>query len=258
VANVSSNLMLHCGGKLVSLDELRAFKAPPHEGWWCPVAHGNVRDRVVETLHAAGYQIRKEQLAVAREGKRFFGVLDLTTPIAEGEVALAVGIRNSVDKSFPLGFCAGSRVFCCDNLSFHSELLVRRKHTTNGERRFNLAIAEAVSGLGSFREEEARRVRVLQETEIPEVLAESLILRAYERGVIGAHQLPQVIKEWREPSFEDFLPRTAWSLFNAVTTVLRPRAAKQPQAFVAQTMQLHHLLEFQRGDTDAPHSAQAT
>jgi hypothetical protein len=113
VANVSSNLMLHCGGKLVTLDELRAFKAPPPEGRWCPVAHGNVRDRVVETLRAAGYQIRKEQLAVAREGKRFFGVLDLTTPIAEGEVTLAVGIRNSVDKSFPLGFCAGSRVFIC-------------------------------------------------------------------------------------------------------------------------------------------------
>jgi hypothetical protein len=115
-----------------------------------------------------------------------------------------------------------------------------------------------VSGLGSFREEEARRVRILQATEIPEVLAESLILRAYERGVVGAHQLPLVIKEWREPSFDEFRSRTAWSLFNAVTTVLRPRAEKQPQAFVAQTMQLHHLLELKGGESDAPHIAQAT
>jgi hypothetical protein len=29
-------------------------------------------------------------------------------------VSLAVGIRNSWDQSFPLGFCAGARVFVCD------------------------------------------------------------------------------------------------------------------------------------------------
>jgi hypothetical protein len=109
----SSNLMLHCGGKLVTPEELQQFKAPPPEGRWHPVSHGQVRDRVRETLAAAGYQVQKEQLALARDGKRFFGVLDLTTPVADGKVTLAVGIRNSVDKSFPLGFCAGSRVFCC-------------------------------------------------------------------------------------------------------------------------------------------------
>ncbi len=256
----SSNLMLHCGGKLVTLEELQQFRAPPPEGRWYPVPHAQVRDRVWDTLEAAGYQVKKEQLAVAREGKRFFGVLDLTTPVAGGQVALAVGVRNSVDKSFPLGFCAGSRVFICDNLSFHSELLIRRKHTLNGERRFNLAIGEAVSQLTSFRDEEERRVNLLQQTELPDVLAESLILRAWERGVIGAHQLPHALKEWRNPSFEDFRPRTAWSLFNAVTTVLRQdeRHVKQPQAFVAQTMQLHHLLEFKRGETDAPQIQMAT
>jgi hypothetical protein len=64
-----------------------------------------------------------------------------------------VGVRNSVDKSFPLGFCAGARVFICDNLAFRSELLVKRPHTINGERRFNQAIAEAVSQLSSLRGE---------------------------------------------------------------------------------------------------------
>jgi hypothetical protein len=179
--------------------------------------------------------------------------------VSAGEVTLAVGVRNSVDKSFPLGFCAGSRVFICDNLAFRSELLIRRKHTVNGERRFNQAIAQAVSSLSSFREEEARRVELLRQTEIPDVLAESLLLRAYERGIIGAHQLPHVLREWRQPSFEAFRPRTAWSLFNAVTTVLgqQQRHVKQPQAFVGQTMQLHHLLDFKRGETDVPQTQTA-
>src|SRR5262249_61733750 len=93
----------------------------------------------------------------------------------------------------------GSRVFCCDNLAFRAELLIRRKHTKYGEQRFNQAIAEAVSGLSSFRDEEARRIEVLRQTELPEVLAESLLLRAYERGLIGADQLPLVLSECRPP-----------------------------------------------------------
>ncbi len=78
---------------------------------------------------------------------------------------------------------AGSRAFCCDNLAFRADLLIRRKHTRYGEQRFNQAIAEAVSGLSSFRDEEARRVEVLRQTELPEILAESLLLRACERVV---------------------------------------------------------------------------
>lgn len=257
---VSSNLMLHAGGRLVELDELEQFRAPPPEGRWFPVPHIQVRNRVVETLEAAGYQVQKEELAVAKDGDRFFGVLDLATPISGGEVALAVGVRNSVDKTFPLGFCAGSRVFICDNLAFHSELLIRRKHTLHGERRFNEAIAEAVSGLASFRDEEAHRIEILQQTELPDVVAESLLLRAYERGVIGTHQLPMVLREWRQPRFEAFKARTAWSLFNAVTTVLgeQQRHIRQPQAFVAQTMQLHHLLESTQDHSDAPQIRMAT
>jgi hypothetical protein len=32
------------------------------------------------------------------------GVLARATPVSGGDVTLAVGVRNSMDKSFPLGF----------------------------------------------------------------------------------------------------------------------------------------------------------
>jgi hypothetical protein len=109
-----------------------------------------------------------------------------------------------VDKSFPLGFCAGSRVFNCDNLCFRSELLVRKKHTRHGEQRFTQAIAEAVAELASFKEEETRRVTLLRLTDVSDERAESVILRAWERGIIDARHLPEVLKEWRKPSYVDF------------------------------------------------------
>lgn len=244
---VTSNLCLHKGARLVEAEELRACRAPPPEGRWFPVPHGRVLDTVTTTLQDAGYQIRGQKLALSPDNARFFGTLDLATPVATG-VSLAVGVRNSVDKSFPLGFCAGNRVFICDNLAFRAELLVRRKHTRFGERNFGNAIANAVTSLQQFKEMEEQRIRQLMHTELRPEVADSLILRAYEKGILPMHQLPHVLKEWREPSFEEFRPRTAWSLLNAFTAALRERAQRQPAQFAVQTMRLNALLEYKPGD----------
>jgi hypothetical protein len=237
----SSNLCLHAGGNLVTLDELRAYKAPPPEGRWHPIAHATVLATVKDTLGEAGYEVKSEKLALAHEGRRFFGTLDLATSVASG-VALAVGIRNSTDKTFPLGFCAGNRVFVCDNLAFRSELLVRRKHTLNGARNFSAAIAQAVMSLGNFKEMERTRIQAMMAHELRPEQADSLILRSYEKGIISSPVLPRIIKEWRDPSYVAFAPRTVWSLFNAFTTVLADRALKQPSQFAVQTMRLNALL----------------
>lgn len=239
---VSSDLVLHTGGKLVTLHQLKEYPAPPPEGRWHPIAHATVLDTVKETLGEAGYEVKSEKLALNGKGTRFFGTLDLATPVATG-VSLAVGIRNSTDKSFPLGFCGGSHVFVCDNLAFRADLLVKRKHTINGARNFQAAIAQAVISLGDFKEMEAIRIKRMMERELSSDRADSLILRSYEKGIIFALQLPLVLKEWREPSFEEFQPRTTWSLFNAFTSVLRERATTQPSKYAVQTIRLNAMLE---------------
>jgi hypothetical protein len=239
---VAANLVLHRGARTVTADELRGYRAPEPSGRWYPIAHARVLDVVRSTLQEVGYEVRNERLGLSREGARFFGTLDLGTPVAPG-VALAVGIRNSVDKSFPLGFCAGNRVFVCDNLAFRSELLVRRKHTVNGERNFVKAIASAVTALTHFREAEGERIKRFRETSLKDDQADSLILRAYERGIVGARELPKVLHEWRNPPFEEFQPRTVWSLLNAFTGAMRDRAVQQPAQFAVQTMRLNGLLD---------------
>jgi hypothetical protein len=152
-------------------------------------------------------------------------------------------VRNSIDKSFPIGFCAGTRTFVCDNLAFRSELLVKRKHTLNGERSFAQGIAQAVMSLDQFKEEEGARIERMMGRELKPEQADSLILQSYERGIITAPVLPRVIKEWREPAYKEFYPRTMWTLYNAFTSALRERAVKQPTTFAVQTMRLGSYLD---------------
>jgi hypothetical protein len=236
-----SNLMLHSGGKVATLDEVRNVPTPAAVGRWHPTSHATVLDSVRETLTGAGYIVRAEKYALARNDQRFFGILDLATPLVLG-VSLSVGVRNSTDKSFPLGFAAGSRVFVCDNLAFSAELMVRRKHTVNGLRAFGAAIGQAVASLGSFKDAEAGRIRRLSEMEVSPAAASHFILTAYRRGIINSHQIDPVVQEWETPRHQDFMPRTAWSLFNAFTEVIRNRAISSPQTFVASTIRLNGLM----------------
>lgn len=236
---MQSSLVLHCGAREVSIHDLPAV-APPPTRTWHPVPHRRFLDTCLGTLDAAGYQIAKMSLGLTPDGHRLFGVLDLTTTLTEG-VALAVGIRNSTNKTFPLGLTAGSRVFVCDNLAFRSEILVARKHSRFGEMRFNNAIASAVTSLRSFQDVEADRIRRMQETPVGDEGASLLFITAMERGIISYTALPKLWREWKEPS-HDFGPPTLWRLFNAFTTVLGPRAKTRPNEYAGQTIRLNRLL----------------
>ncbi|MFO0938959.1 MAG: DUF932 domain-containing protein [Gemmataceae bacterium] len=240
----TANLMLHRGAREVSREELAHIPLPPATRSWAPVGHSRVLDTTLATLKETGFVCDKMRLALSADGRRFFGTLDLTTELSsDGIVTLAVGVRNSIDKTFPMGFCAGSRVFVCDNLAFRSELMVRRKHSINGAANFSADIATAVMGLNAFKESETARIAAMAESEMSNERAESFILRAaVERGIISLRQIPAIIREWREPRHEVFEPRTAWSLFNAFTSGIADMQKRNPAELARRTMRLSALL----------------
>jgi hypothetical protein len=242
MADDNAKLVLHCGGREASREELARIEAPAATATWFPVKHAAVIDTVEQTLTASGFAIRRARFGLAGNDHRMFATLDLVSELAAG-VSLSVGVRNSTDKTFPIGFCAGSRTFVCDNLAFRSDLTISKKHTKHGRLRYEAEIARAVTTLAAFREHEGRRIAALQAHELTDQAAEALMLRAFEAGYASHRVLPLVIREWRKPSFEAFAPRTGWSLLNAFTTVLGPRAKSNPQEHARITMRLGGLID---------------
>ena len=90
-------LIKHCGARTVTWGELDEMSTPPATATWFPLPHGQVLGSVVQTLDSAGFKIESMELAVTPDDARFFGTLQLQALVAPG-VALAVGVRNSVDK----------------------------------------------------------------------------------------------------------------------------------------------------------------
>jgi hypothetical protein len=239
----TSVLNLHSGGEEVTKERLLSLPLPDPTDTWFPISHHEVVTNVERTLQEAGFQITASKYALSHENHRFFGTLDLTTKITDG-ITLAVGVRNSTDKSFPIGWCCGTRVFVCSNLSFTSEIVVSKKHTRFGRDRYLEGISIAVQGLEQYRANSADWISRLSQWNLSEDRANSLILQAYEKDLVGARQLPQVIQEWRNPSFEEYQPRTGWSLWNAFTTVFgRTTMAKNPAQAAHATIRLQGLLK---------------
>lgn len=146
-----------------------------------------------------------------------FGVLTCVNGRPADDYAVAIGIRNSYDRSLAVGLTLGSRVFCCDNLAFSGEVTMHRKHTAHVFRDLPDLIYRMLSQVSSMRERTDREITAMKVRELPPAHAHHLMVEAVKASVVPASRLPKVIDAWESPVHEEFRPRTAWSLFNAFT-----------------------------------------
>jgi hypothetical protein len=243
-------MTLHCGAREVTRDELAVVPCPQAEGRWKPVPHATVLDFAVKGLTDAGYGIKKLKLGLSRNDQRFWGTLVLESNIVHG-VSLAVAVASSIDKSISLRWGYGHNVWVCDNGAWSMEKTIARKHTTNGVLRYQEAIVKAVTDLEQYRQVEEERIKRLAAWEIDDTKAESLLLRCYEAKILSPQTLPVALNQWRRPDYPDFEPRTAWSLYNAVTYALNDRQKRNPQAHAHATVRLGSVLALSEPATAA-------
>ena len=234
-------LMLHCGAALVEKEELDEFEPPEGTDTWFPIKHSHVLHKVEVGLQHAGFQIKSTKLAISQRGAEFFGTLRLNTDIG-GVEDLTVGIRNSNNKKFPLGFCVGRTCFVCDNLAFSSDIVISKRHTRNGQDRYAEGIAHAIKQLHQYQTAETSRITCLRERTLSQTEADSLMLRSAEQDIIGWRALPKVIAEWRNPRHEEFAERNAYCLLQAFTEGMKESFLSQPNKTAFKTIELQNLL----------------
>jgi len=211
-------LLAHRGGWEATLADLASVPVPEATDSYVPVPYPRLIEELKLHVPRFGLSVEAEQYALAREGNQCFGVLTCKN----GHVAdwgLAIGIRSSYDRSLAVGVVAGSRVFVCDNLAFHGESQVSRKHTVNVFRDLPDLLYRMLSQVSSMRGRIDAEIAAMKVRELPPPHVHHLMVVAIRANVLPASRLPKVIEAWEEPQHAEFAPRTAWSLFNAFTEV---------------------------------------
>ncbi len=223
---MSGMLVLHRGGWEATPADLAAVPVPEETDSYVPVPHGRFVEEVELHVPRFGLTITDARYALAHDGMQMFGVLTCTNGQNHADYGLAIGLRNSYDRSLSVGLVAGSRIFCCDNLAFSGEVETNRKHTVNVFRDLPDLIYRMLSQVSSMRSRIHAEIAAMKERELSPETADHLMVEAVRRNVLPASNLPKVIEAWEKPAHEAFAPRTAWSLFNAFTETQKSRSPR--------------------------------
>jgi hypothetical protein len=213
--------LLHSRSELVGRQDLLGLPVPEPTRTHVPIPHAAVVQALVESLGYRNIEVVNDEYAVTPDAMRMFGIM--TVNVEHSGVRLAVGIRNSHDKSFSLAITIGFKVFVCDNLMFDGdfEAVLARKHTKN----FNLAdaIALGVERMQRGFAPMGRRIDAWRVHNLPDSLARNIIYAAFiEDGLpIPKHLAKMVHGHYFEPQYPEFEARTMWSLQNAFTSSLK-------------------------------------
>lgn len=245
-----ATLMLHSGAVEATREQVLACPTPPPTETWTPIPHGLLFEETLRSLTSNGLVVTEEKHALYRDGARYFGLAKLGLAprpdlgIVPEDWALAIGLRNSHDKSFPANLLGGSWVFVCDNLAFSGEIRIARRHTKNIERDIPNLVARAVAQIASGRKLEEERIEIYKSNTISNMRAHDIAIQAMDARAITTTQLPRVLEEWRKPRHAEFEPRTAWSLYNSFTEVMK---GVGPGALANRTMALTGVMDSATG-----------
>ncbi len=215
-----SQLLAHCGSRKLTREELTVITTPEGTLTHRPVPHHEIVTALVETLGFRHIGVVRDEYAVSNDGMKMFGVLDLETGF-DG-CRFSIGLRNANDKSMRLALTIGYRVFVCDNMAFHGDFTpVLAKHS----KHFSLvdALSVGVDRMQRNFEPMQRQVQTWKGLQLPETYAKLVIYRAFVEGELEAprHLARKVHDLYFNPQFEDFAPRTMWSLSNAFTSAFK-------------------------------------
>ena len=206
-------------GKYVSRDEVARTETPSSTQTWRPVPHIDVIEAVTEVIKAHDWSIEGEKFGLVNEGKRLFGVMELSSS-SSPDWHRCIGIRNSHDKSFAVGLSAGIAVCVCTNLAFGGTTVVKRRHTSG------IVLSELIDRAVASLEDDFLTVETISEELKDAYLrdddeARSCIVRAAELGVINSCDILPVFHEFKSPSHEEFAEPTRWSLLNSITEIVK-------------------------------------
>ncbi len=222
--DAGSTLIVHCGARKVTREELKEIPVPEGTRTHQPLSHHEIVEVLEEALSFRYMNVVRDEYAVSPDGMKMFGVMDLNTGFDGGN--FSIGLRNSNDKSMRLALTAGLRVAVCDNMAFSGDFTpLLHKHTRKLELKDVISIA--VDRIQRGFDPLEKRIMAMRDFGLTDNDAKLFIYTAFmEKAVRGIpRNLMSVVHEhYFDPEYEEFRPRNLWSLSNAFTSAFKQLA----------------------------------
>lgn len=193
----------------------------------------------MKKIDKSGLKIVNERYSTNKGGKQMFG--EMAIEANDLEMRMAVGFRNSIDKSLPVGFVAGAQVIVCSNLMLKGDIKQVRRHTLNVktdlEQKFELIQGNLEATFGEMRIDVERFKNTNISYEKSAELFGKIILR--EKGVATIQQTTRALELFKNP-IHNFGNTEVWGFYNSFTEAYKEAHPwKAPQNY----LNLHSFLK---------------
>jgi len=175
---------------------VRTEPQPAFTESWHPFSHAVVLDAVAAACKKFNLTIERKEYSIRKNSKMFasWEVRSRSEVLVaqKREFTLAIGIRNSIDKTHSVGLCAGERITVCDNLMFSGDFVVFRKHTGSLEiEEIEFYAEEALDALLPKMNQFHKWHEKLKATKITYDQASLLTIAAMKQDLIPSSKFPQ-------------------------------------------------------------------
>jgi hypothetical protein len=210
-----------CTNNRASLAQVEAVPVPQHTRSWKPVPYADALGFLKTTINRQlPYELESEEYGLSKDGNQMFGVLTLDT--GDNAQGMAIGIRQSYNRSLALGIVVGAQVFVCDNLMFNGDAFkVVRKNTTNVWSDFRNLVHGQVGASQAHYETMQWETHGMKRIPVSESRGHELLGRALGERVLTPTQATVAFGDWRNARHEEFAPRNLWSFYNCMTEGLK-------------------------------------
>jgi hypothetical protein len=215
------NLILHAGGRNATVEEVEAVPIPQATRTYGVIPHGSYRQLLRDRMPEYGLYVEKEELALSNKGQRMFGLLLLKGE--KPDYQLALGYRNSYDRSMVAGLVVGTRVFICDNLAFSGEKQMKVRHTLHATENLERGVPQLLGSIQSVIEWQDRFIETLKDWPLighdaaRDEKVDEIVYSALRRKTLPAIRVQHAVQEWEKVGTEP----TAWGFYNCFTHGMR-------------------------------------
>ena len=228
------------GGDIVEYEDLDKIPTPEETETYVPVLHKdfvyNVSKYADEILEPKGFKRQEQQNIIVKDGQRLFGVLSLQN--GHDGMQLAVGYRNSYDKSMKAGVCIGAKVVVCSNLMLSGDIVVMRKHTGDVLKYLHDHLILAFYKAADTWTDLTLAVDQMKRVHLDQDQAHGLLGRAAVKKVIAPSEVLNIAKVWHKHKY-DYGEDTLYRWYNCVTERLR---ATPPHQIMQRHRGLHDFV----------------
>lgn len=232
--------MLMGGGDRMDFNQLSQLDTPRgNTRTHVTIPHSEVVHIMRSEAQQQGCNIITEAHLTTKNHNRYFGLFQINN--RSRDVSTIVGLRNSHDKSIPMGVCIGDAPFVCSNLCFNNEFVTKAKHTYSVYTNTVTRMRDVIHACLDKQAESSQRIERMKNKLIGKSYGDRVIWDAIDNNVVTLKQGHNTHKQWHKPEHQEFVRPDVWSLQNAFTNVLRNESNRNTH--LTRTTMLRQLLD---------------